>query len=124
MLICIYRKDRKTDMKNKNYRESRTKKTLRKMKDKGVKSVLWTLTKSQKEFVENIYPVEPELYRIRTRYFSKEICEKYPILKRLNNEKKYKQHSYIVTRLKKKELDVLKEFDIPYTELKQRIYLV
>ncbi len=111
-------------MKNKQYRESRTKKTLREMKDKGVKSVLWTLTKSQKEFVENIYPVEPELYRIRTRYFSKEICEKYSILKRLNNEKKYKKKSYIVTKLNKKEKKILDELEVIYFEAKYRIRLV
>ena len=114
-----------TDMKKKQYRESKLKYQLENMKAKDKKSVLWKLTKSQREFVENIYPVEPELYRIRTRYFSKEICERYPILKRLNNEKKYKHHSYIVTtRLKKKDFDVLKEFDIPYTEIKYRIFLV
>ena len=123
MLICIYRKDRKTDMKNKNYRESRMKKTLREMKDKGVKSVLWSLSRNQLEYVNQFYRVEPELYRIPTKNFSKALCSKYSILKALRNEKAFKKHDYLVTRLKKSEKSVLDEFDIRYSVLKYRIYL-
>lgn len=111
-------------MKKKQYRESKLKYQLEKMKAKGKKSVLWKLTKSQKEFIEELYPVEPELYLIRTRYFSKEICEKYSILKRLNNEKKYKKKPYIFTKLNKKEKKILDELEIKYFEAKYRIRLV
>ena len=111
-------------MNNKQYRESKLKHKLGNLKARGKKSVLWTLTKSQKEFIEELYPVEPELYRIQTRYFSKEICEKYSILKRLNNEKKYKKKSYIVTKLNRKEKKILDELEIKYFEAKYRIRLV
>ena len=111
-------------MKNKNYRESRTKKTLRMMKDNGAKSVLWKLSTEQLEYFKKFYRIEPELYRVRTKIFSKEICSRYPILKYLRNERIFKNHDYLVTRLKRAEKSILDEFNIPYSVLKYRIYLV
>ena len=111
-------------MKNKDYRKNKLKNQLRELKCKGKKSVVWKLSREQVEFVQQFYRVEPELYRIHTRYFSKEICEIYSILKHLNNEKKFKNHTYFVTKLNKKEIDILKEFKIAYTVMKHRIFLV
>ena len=111
-------------MKNKDYRYSKLKHQLRELQHNGKKSVVWKLSGEQVNFVKKFYRVEPELYRIRTRYFSKEICEMYSILKHLNNEKKFKNHTYFVTKLNKKEIEILKEFKIAYTVMKHRIFLV
>lgn len=111
-------------MKNKDYRKSKLKNQLRELKCKGKKSVVWKLSREQVEFVQQFYRVEPELYQIHTRLFSKTMRDRFPILKHLNNEKLYNNHSYIVSKLKKGDLAILDEFDIRYSIVKYRIHLV
>lgn len=111
-------------MKNKEYRNSKLKHQLRDLKNKGKKSVVWKLSGEQVEYVNQFYRIEPELYRIRTKLFSKELCNRYPILKYLRNEKVFKNHDYLVTRLKKADKSVLDEFEVHYSVIKYRIHLV
>ena len=111
-------------MKNKNYRESKLKHQLRELQHNGKKSVVWKLSSDQVVFVKQFYRVEPELYQIHTKLFSKTMCDSYPILKYLRNEKVFNNHDYLVTRLKKSDKSVLDEFGIHYSVLKYRIHLV
>ena len=110
-------------MKNKNYRESKLKYQLKELRTKGKKSVVWKLSSDQVEYLKQFYRIEPELYKIRTRYFSKALCSSYPILKHLNNEKLYNNHSYMISKLKKGDLAILDEFDVHYSVLKYRVKL-
>lgn len=111
-------------MKNKNYRENKLKYQLRELQHNGKKSVVWKLSSDQVVFVKQFYRVEPELYQIHTKLFSKTMCDRFPILKHINNEKLYNNHSYIVSKLKKGDLAILDEFDIRYSIVKYRIHLV
>ena len=112
-----------TDMKNKQHWESKTKYKLKHLKQTGIKYVLWTLSVNQLEYVKHLYPVEPGLYRIQTKIFSKAICDMYPILKCLKAEKQYRKKSYIYRALNKKEKKILDEFHVKYYVAKHKIVL-
>lgn len=112
-----------TDMKNKQHWESKTKYKLEQLKQTGIKYVLWTLSENRLEYVKRFYPVEPGLYRIQTKIFSKAICDMYPILKCISAEKKYRKKSYIYRELNKKEKKILDEFRVRHYVVKQKIVL-
>lgn len=110
-------------MKNKQYRESRLLYELKTLRKKGEKSVVKKLSKENLELVRRFYRVDPISYWVEPRKrFSKEICEFYPVLKRINNAKRYKGRSYM--SFNKDELGNLKEFNIKYGINEYLIHLV
>ena len=111
-------------MNNIDYRNLQIKNKIEELKANGVKMVEWKIPKDQVDYIKKFYRLEPALYYIHTKVFSKDLCKEYPILKQITHEKKYYHHDYIITPLKKSQKKVLDKFQIPYSVWKYRIYLV
>lgn len=110
-------------MKNKCYLQSKLKKELDIKRNKGVKVLVWKLSKERKEEIENMgYRVEPYLYSIRTRMFGNIRNIKSTLLKDLHYMKK-RGKDYEVRFLKKDDKKILDEMGIKYYPVKYKIYL-
>ena len=106
-------------MKKKQYRESKLLYELKMCRNKGEKYVLKRLSKENLELVKRFYRVEPASYWVEPRKkFSKEICKFYPVLRRINDKKKYYDMSFT-----KDELKILDEFNVKYGIDKYLIHL-
>ncbi len=109
-------------MKNNAYRNSKLKKQLEARRIRGCKEVIWSLRDEQKNFVEQFYPVEKWLYKIKTRYFHN-VKDLNPLLKTLHYEKK-RGKEFIVCKLKHNELKLLDSHGIKYYPIKYKIHLI
>ena len=109
-------------MKNKNYRFSKLKKDLAIRLFKGEKSVIWSLKADQLEYIIELgYDVYPYIYTIKTRKFSREIRNQYPLLKDLHYAEK--RRASINIRLQYSDIKILEKFGVKYKPLKYRINL-
>lgn len=110
-------------VKNCNYRQSRTKKKLLEERWKGKKFLLWKLTSTQKQDIEELgYIVEPFIYQIETRTFHNVRNLPSTLLKDLHYAKK-RDKRYLARPLKQNEIELLKEYGVKYRVLKYKIYL-
>ena len=109
-------------MKSKDYRFSKLKKDLAIRQSKGEKYLIWSLKADQLEYIIELgYDVYPYIYTIKTRKFSREIRDQYPLLKDLHYAEKHSP--FINKKLQFKDIKILDEFTVPYKPLKYRINL-
>ena len=110
-------------MKNKAYRNSKTKYQLLSRKRRGVKRVVWRLNSEQKLFIEEDLGLEtaPELYLIRTRKFF-ELKGKGHLLKDIHFSYKRGKRT-IVRELKQEDKKLLDEYGVYYRPYKFAINL-
>lgn len=110
-------------MKNCNYRQSRTKKKLLEERRKGKKFLVWKLTTTQRQDVEELgYIAEPFIYQIETRTFQHVRNLPSTLLKDIHYAKKRDKH-YLARPLKQNEIELLKEYGVKHRILKYKIYL-
>lgn len=88
----------------------------------GKKFVDWRVDKEGMDYVSKHYYTEISRYSIRTRRFNKELCNKYEILRTLN-EKCINGYRNLIKPLKKSEKEVLDTYNVPYKPYKLRIFL-
>lgn len=121
--FSIMNKRRLNLMKNKCYRQSRTKKQLIQMRNQGREFVVWKLNLVQKQDVEDLgFEVEPFIYSIETRTFFDIKKIHSTLLKDIHYAKKRKK-LYLARPLKRREIDLLKEYGVKCHPLKYKIYL-
>ena len=109
-------------MRTKDYRVSRTMKTLKKMKHHGKKFVVWSLpNKDVKAQVEKRYNTIPWLFEVKTRRFTK-ITTKPTLIKHLHYAKKSGKDK-MTLHLESNELATLQEYEVQYRETKYMIVL-
>lgn len=109
-------------MKNKNFQQSRTHKTLEQFKRNGKKAVVWKLTPEMASFLERFYGVYPYLYTIKTRCFSNVRLLNNSLLKEIHYSKK-KGKDFLTLPLNKQELITLDAYNVSYRLLKYKIEL-
>lgn len=109
-------------MRNKQYRLTRTYRTLCELKKKGVKSVCWRLSKNQLDFLRVTFDIEPYLYAIKTKRFVQIQNIPYKILKDLHYSAKSGKKE-IVRKLNSKEIAILEQQGIQYYVCKYTIHL-
>lgn len=97
---------------------------LEAMQKHGKKEVLWTLSQEQLEQIEESgYVVEPYIYKVRTRRFSKcALAHGAGLLKDLHYASK-KGKDFLFCKLRKEDFEFLKNNDISYRPLKYRILI-
>lgn len=111
-------------MKNKDYRYAKLRKKLQRYKEYGKKKLIWKLSYSQIEIIEDLgYRVEPYLYQITTRSFFNIRGIKSNLIKEVHYKNKDKKHTYI-RKLNKDEEQLLKDFGVRYHAVKYVIHLV
>ena len=117
---------RKRDNKRKNSQnknnEPGVKKSLEYEKINGKKFVDWRVNKEGMEYVIEHYYTEISRYSIRTRRFNKDLCNKYEILRTLN-EKRINGYKDLIRPLKKSEKKILDTYNVVYKPYKLRIFL-
>ena len=117
---------RKRDNKRKNSQnknnEPGVKKSLEDEKINGKKFVDWRVNKEGMEYVIEHYYTEISRYSIRTRRFNKDLCNKYEILRTLN-EKRINGYKDLIRPLKKSEKKILDTYNVVYKPYKLRIFL-
>lgn len=102
----------------------RTKNKLRELKERRVKVVTWKLTKTQKEYIEDLgYKVTPYLYEVRTKTLKNLHNVKNHTLKEIHYSSK-KGKKTIVLKLKQDDMEVLDEYHIKFYPVKFKIQLV
>ncbi len=110
-------------MKNKDFRNSRLKDTLRRDKEAGKKYIIRKLTIEQLEYVQQLgYYIEDYIYIITIRTFFDIHHINEPILKEIHYKSKAKKRTY-VRKLNKKEKQILEKKGIKFRVYKYKIYL-
>ncbi len=111
-------------MKNKQHEASKIKKMLFSKKREGVRCVIWRLdSKARKDEVQRLgFPMEPWLYEIRTKPF-KYIKDKPSLMKDVHYAYK-RGKKCIVRHLTKRDVELLKEFDVYVRVIKYKITLI
>ena len=112
------------NMKNKQNEVSRLKWTLLKKRRDGVRQVIWRVdSKAQKDEVLRLgFSMEPWLYEIWTRPF-KFIKDKPSLMKDVHYAYK-RGKKCIVRHLTKRDVELLKEFDVYVRVIKYKITLI
>ena len=109
-------------MRTKDYRVSRTMKTLKEMKHHGKKFVVWSLpNKEVKAQVEKRYSIIPWLFELKTRTF-KNVASKPTLIKNLHYAKK-RGKDKLALHLESSELAIIQEYEVQYRETKYMIVL-
>lgn len=109
-------------MKNKQYEQSRSKKTLDHMKRSGKKEVIWSLKPDQVDFLSRFYVITPYLYTMKTKRFSNIHNVESKLLKDLHYERK-RGKDFITRRLKSEDLKILNRNGVNYRVTKYKISL-
>lgn len=111
-------------MKNEEYKLNQMKYKLRELKERRVKIVIWKLTREEREYIEELgYEVIPYLYEISTKTFKNLYEIKDSRIRDIHYSSKQGKKT-IILRLKKKDMEVLKDFNIKFRPVKFKIRLV
>lgn len=110
-------------MKDRDYRLCKTKHKLRQLKERRVKSVIWKLTKQQREDIEGLgYEVIPFLYEVHTKAFKNLSSVKEHKLREIHYSNKAGKKT-IVMQLNKKEMKIFEEYGVRFRPIKFKIIL-
>lgn len=109
-------------MKHSQYKLARNKYVLREKQQKGMKFVVWKLSKEQLDFLGRFYDIEPFLFEITTRTFChpKELPS---LLKDIDYQRRYHNKKKVVRKLNAKERKLLEKWEVSYEPYKHKIYL-
>lgn len=111
-------------MKDRDYRLCQTKNKLKQLKERRVKSVIWRLSRQQKEYIQGLgYDVIPYLYEIQTKTFKNLSCIKNNKLKDIHYSNK-KGKRTIVLKLNKKDMKDFDEYAVRFRPIKFKIVLI
>ena len=109
-------------MRTRDYRVSKTMKTLKELKHNGKKFVIWSLpNKEVKAQVEKRYNTIPWIFELKTRTFSR-VATKPTLIKDVHYAKK-RGKDRMSLHLENSEISVLQEYGIQYREAKYMIVL-
>ena len=110
---------------NDYYRMLNLKRKLKDLKDRKVKFVIWKLTTSQKEYIEEElgYEVIPNLYEVRTRPFKNIANLRNYKLKDLHFANKQGKKT-VVLSLKDSDMKEFQENNIKFKPVKFKIILI
>lgn len=110
-------------MKNRDYRLCETKHKLRQLKERRVKSVIWKLSRQQREYIEGLgYEVIPYLYEIHTKTFKNLSSVKEHKLREVHYSNKAGKKT-IVMQLSKNEMRTFEEYGIRFRPIKFKILI-
>ena len=109
-------------MRTRDYRVSKTMKTLKELKHNGKKFVIWSLpNKEVKAQVEKRYNTIPQILDLKTRTFSR-VATKPTLIKDVHYAKK-RGKDRMSLHLENSEISVLQEYGVQYREAKYMIVL-
>ncbi len=97
---------------------------LEAMRSYGIKEVFWKLTAQKKEEIEKAgFVVEPFIYRVRTKRFSKSSLTHGSSLLKSLHYGAVKGKTFISYKLKRPDMEFLRNNGISFKVLKYRIFL-
>ena len=111
-------------MRDKDYRLSQMKYKLKELERRRVKSVIWRLTRQQREFIEKLgYEVVPYLYEVQVKTMKNLSAIKNPKIKEVHYSCK-KGKRAIVMKLNSKDMKDFEEYGIKFRPIKFMIKII